>query len=161
MRIGIVSDTHDKADTMAAAVKLLRDCGAEFFVHCGDVGSPRVLDHLAGLAGCFVFGNCDWDRAGLRRYAEDIEVACHNTFGDLTLDGKRIAVIHGDDGKLKQRLLAEQQHDYLFQGHTHVREDTRVGKIRLINPGALHRANPKTAALLDTSSDKLEFLIVG
>ena len=161
MLIGIVSDTHDKADTMAAAVKMLRDRGAEFFIHCGDVGAPRVLDHLAGLPGCFVFGNCDWDRAELRRYAEHIGVACHHTFGDLPLDGKRIAVVHGDDHALKRRLLTEQRHDYLFQGHTHVREDTRVGKMRLINPGALHRANPKTAALLDTSTDKLEFLIVG
>lgn len=160
MLIGIVSDTHDKADTMATAIALLRERGAEFFVHCGDVGSPRVLDHLAGLPACFVFGNCDWDRAGLKRYAADIDLACHETFGDLTLGGKRIAVIHGDDHALKRRLLAAQQHDYLLQGHTHVREDTRVGRTRLINPGALHRANPKTAALLDTAGDKLEFIIV-
>ena len=160
MLIGIVSDTHDKADTMAAAVALLRGRGAEFFIHCGDVGSARVLDHLAGLPGCFVWGNCDWDRASLQRYASDIDVACHGPFGDLTLDGKRIAVVHGDDHVLKRRLLTGQRHDYLLQGHTHVREDTRVGRTRVINPGALHRANPKTAALLDTESDKLEFVIV-
>jgi hypothetical protein len=160
MLIGIVSDTHDKADAMAAAVRMLRERGAEFFVHCGDVGSTRVLDHLAGLPACFVFGNCDWDRASLKRYAKDIDLACHDSFGDLTLAGKRIAVIHGDDHVLKRRLLTEQQHDYLLQGHSHVREDTRVGRIRLINPGALHRANPKTAALLDTATDELEFIEV-
>jgi hypothetical protein len=158
--IGIVSDTHDRAETMALAVRMLRERGAEFFIHCGDVGSPRVLDHLAGLAACFVFGNCDWDRAGLKRYAAHIDLACHDAFGDLTLDGKRIAVIHGDDSALKRRLLAEQQHDYLLQGHSHLREDTRIGRMRLINPGALHRANPKTAALLDTGSDELAFLVV-
>ena len=160
MLIGIVSDTHDKADTMAIAMRILRDRGAEFFIHCGDVGSTRVLDHLAGLPACFVFGNCDWDRAALKRYAQDIDLACHDSFGDLTLAGKRIAVTHGDDHVLKRRLLSEQQHDYLLQGHTHVREDTRFGKIRLINPGALHRANPKTAALLDTAGDSVEFFTV-
>ena len=160
MLIGIVSDTHDKADAMAIAMRMLRDRGTEFFIHCGDVGSTRVLDHLAGLPACFVFGNCDWDRASLKRYAQDIDLACHDAFGNLTLDGKRIAVIHGDDHVLKRRLLSEQQHDYLLQGHTHVREDTRVGKIRLINPGALHRANPKTAARLDTAADTIEFIIV-
>jgi len=46
----------------------------------------------------------------------------------------------------------------LLQGHTHVRQDLRVSKMRIINPGALHRANPKTVALLDTSADSLEFL---
>ena len=59
---------------------------------------------------------------------------------------------------LKRRVLAEQKHDYLLQGHTHVRQDVRVGRTRVINPGALHRANPKTVALLNTSNDFVEFL---
>jgi putative phosphoesterase len=158
--VGILSDTHDRVDAMAAAVKLLRQRGAEFFVHCGDVGSERVLDHLAGLPGAFVFGNTDWDRAALARYAQSIGVACHGSFADLELGGKRVAVTHGDDFKLKQRLLAEQQHDYLLQGHTHIRTDERVGRTRLINPGALQRAKEKTVALLDTTTDRVEFLVV-
>jgi putative phosphoesterase len=145
---------------MAAAVTLLREAGAEFYVHCGDVGSERVLDHLAGLPSAFVFGNTDWDRASLARYAEKIGVACHGAFADLELGGKKFAVVHGDDFKLKQRLLAEQQHDYLLQGHTHVRADQRVGRTRLINPGALHRAREKTVALLDTETDRLRLLTV-
>ena len=55
-------------------------------------------------------------------------------------------------------LLSEQRHDYLLQGHTHVKQDLRVGKMRIINSGALHRANPRTVALLDTATDSLEFL---
>lgn len=158
MLIGILSDTHDRVDAMAAAMKLLRDAGAEFFIHCGDVGSERVIDHLAGVPSAFVFGNTDWDRAALARYAQSIGVACHGPFADLELGGKRVAVIHGDDFKLKQRLLAEQGHDYLFQGHTHVRADERFGRTRLINPGALHRAREKTVALLDAATDGLKFL---
>ena len=160
MLLGILSDTHDRVDAMAAAMKLLREAGAEFYVHCGDVGSERVLDHLAGVPAAFVFGNTDWDRAALARYAESIGVACHGSFADLDLGGKRIAVTHGDDFRLKQRLIAEQKHDYLLQGHTHVRADTRLGATRLINPGALHRAREKTVALLDTTTDTLKFLAV-
>ena len=62
---------------------------------------------------------------------------------------------------LKRRLLSEQRHDYLLQGHTHVKQDIRVGRMRIINPGALHRANPKTVALLDTAADAVEFLEIG
>lgn len=160
MLIGILSDTHDRADAMAAAMKLLRERGATFYVHCGDVGSERVLDHLAGVPSAFVFGNTDWDRAALARYARSIGVACHDAFADLDLGGKRIAVTHGDDYGLKQRILSEQRHDYLLQGHTHARADQRVGKTRLINPGALHRAKEKTVALLDTETDRLEFIVV-
>ena len=158
MIIGILSDSHDRADTLAAAIAMLEEAGAEFYIHCGDIGSERCIDLLAGLPSAFVFGNCDFDRASLSRYAQRIEVPCYGNFADLTLDGKRVAVIHGDDFKLKQRLLTAQEHDYLFQGHTHVRADERIGRTRLINPGALYRAAVKTAATLDTAADKLELL---
>jgi putative phosphoesterase len=160
MLIGILSDTHDRADAMAAGVAVLRRAGAQFFVHCGDVGSERVLDHLAGLPSAFVFGNTDWDRAALARYAETIGVACHGTFADLELGGKKVAVTHGDDARIKQRILTEKRHDYLLQGHTHVRADERVGTVRVINPGALHRAKEKTVATLDTETGEVKFLVV-
>ena len=160
MIIGILSDTHDRVDAMAAAMALLRARGAEFFIHCGDVGSERVLDLLAGVPSAFVFGNSDWDRAALARYAEKIGVASHHPFADLELGGKKIAVTHGDDFKLKRRLLSEQRHDYLLQGHTHVRAEEKIGKTRVINPGALHRAAQKTVATLDTVADALEFINV-
>ena len=158
--VGILSDTHDRVDAMAAGMATLRSRGAEFFVHCGDVGSERVLDHLAGVPAAFVFGNTDWDRAALARYAAHIGVACHPSLADLELGGKKIAVTHGDDFKLKQRVLAEQRHDYLLHGHTHVRADETVGRTRVINPGALHRAKEKSVATLDTDSGKVVFLVV-
>jgi putative phosphoesterase len=161
MIVGILSDTHDRVDAMAAAMDLLRKGGAEFYVHCGDVGSERVLDHLAGVPSAFVFGNTDWDRAALQRYAQGLGVACHASLAELDLGGKRFAVTHGDDFRLKQRILSEQRHDYLLQGHTHVRMDQRVGRTRVINPGALHRARERTVALLDTETDRLTFLVVG
>ena len=160
MIIGILSDTHDRCDSMAAGLKTLADAGAQFYIHCGDIGSQRCIDLLAGLKCAFVFGNCDFDRVRLARYAASIEVPCHGSYADLSLDSRRIAVIHGDDSARRQRLLSAQEHDYLFQGHTHLRADERIGRTRLINPGALHRAAVKTVAALDTETDKLQFLTV-
>jgi hypothetical protein len=96
----------------------------------------------------------------LQRYAEQVGVSCYGNFADLELGGKRIAVIHGDDFRLRQRILTEQRHDYLLQGHTHVRRDERVGIVRCINPGALHRAREKTVAILDTAADELTFFTI-
>lgn len=160
MRIGILSDTHDRLPAMKAAVELLVRERAEFFIHCGDVGSERILDQLAGLPSAFVWGNNDFDRMELQRYAAKLGIACYGAFGDIELGGKRFAIMHGDDFRLRQRILSDQLHDYLFQGHTHVRMDQRVGKTRCINPGALHRASEKTVATLDTASDRLDFHIV-
>ena len=122
MIVGILSDTHDQYDRMGRAVRTLKERGAEFFIHCGDVCQPRLLDHLAGLPSAFVWGNCDWDRMA--------------------------------------HVLNAQEHDYLLHGHTHVRRDERVGKVRIINPGALHRAREKTVAVLDTDTDRLTFVRV-
>ena len=160
MLLGILSDTHGRADAAAEAVRVLRAAGASYLIHCGDVGSESVLDHLAGTDAAFVFGNTDFDRRPLERYALSIGVACHANHADLTLDGKRIAVIHGDEPRLKQRLLAGQEYDYLFQGHTHVAADERVGRTRVINPGALHRARVKTVATVDLAKDAVRFLTV-
>ena len=160
MIVGILSDTHDRAEAMNAAVQLLRGRGAEFFIHCGDVGSPHMLDALAGLRAAFVFGNNDWDRADLQRYARDLQITCLGAFGELELGGKTFAILHGDDLRARQRILTEQRHDYLLQGHTHMSHDQRIGRTRLINPGALHRAREKTVALLDTTKDLLTFLTV-
>jgi len=160
MILGILSDTHDRIEAMAAAMEALRAAGAAYFIHCGDVGSERVLDHLAGLPAAFVWGNTDWDRMALARYAQSLEIQCFGAFGELELHQKRIALLHGDDARLKQKILAEQKHDYLLQGHTHIREDTRIGRTRIINPGALHRAAQKTVATLDLESDRLAWLEV-
>jgi hypothetical protein len=160
MRIGILSDTHDRLPAMQAGLNLLRQSGAEFFIHCGDVGSERILDQLAGLPSAFVWGNNDWDRPALERYAHNLGIACYGDFGELEFNGKRFAVIHGDDLRLRQRILTEQRHDYLLQGHTHLRHDEKIGAVRCINPGALYRARDKSVATLDTETDRLTFLIV-
>ena len=158
MIVGILSDSHDRYETMATAVKMLVANGAEFLVHCGDVGSEAMLDLLTGTPAAFVWGNTDFDRLGLQRYAENLGIKCLGNMGELELDGKKFVVLHGDDERTKQRILSEQRHDYLLQGHTHVKLDHRVGKIRCVNPGALHRAREKTVALLNTQSDHLMFL---
>ena len=158
MLVGILSDTHDRVDAARAAVRILRHRGAEYFIHCGDVGGEQVLDELAGLQCAFVWGNNDWDRTSLERYAAEIGLQCCGVFADLEIGGKRFAVIHGDDMALKKKLIDEQQHDYLLQGHTHVMQERKVGSMRLINPGALYRAHPKSVALLETTTDVLEFV---
>ena len=160
MIIGILSDTHDRADAMKAGLDALKTAGAEFYIHCGDIGGEGCIDLLAGLPAAFIFGNNDYDRAALARYAAALNVACYGNLADLELAGKRIAVHHGDDFRLKQRLIDAQQHDYLLQGHTHLRDDRRVGRTHLINPGALHRAREKTVATLDTESDEVKFVTV-
>ena len=56
------------------------------------------------------------------------------------------------------RPLMESQPQYLFSGHSHIRGDWLEGPTRRINPGALHRAEEFTVALLDLNTTDLQFL---
>jgi hypothetical protein len=82
-------------------------------------------------------------------------IDCRGDFAELQLDGKHIAVTHGHDHQIMWRILADTSYDYLLHGHTHVASDNRVGPLRIINPGALHRASRKSVALLDLQKDVL------
>jgi putative phosphoesterase len=159
MIVGLLSDTHGRIDAARAGVDALLAGGADVLIHCGDVGGTDILDTLAGnVPAYFVFGNNDWDRDELERHAGDIGVTCLAAGGDVDLAGRAAAVMHGDDAAAARRVLGGGRHAYLFHGHTHVRADRMMGPIRVINPGALHRANPKTVALLDTVSGRLTFV---
>jgi predicted phosphodiesterase len=88
-----------------------------------------------------------------------IGVTCLGASGVLTLAGKTIAITHGDDARIMSR-FQRAGHDYLLTGHTHLRHDRRMEGTRWINPGALYRAAVKSVALLDLSTDTLDFVTI-
>jgi hypothetical protein len=159
MKIGILSDSHGRHLAVRHALAALESLGAEAFVHCGDVGGMAVFDELAGRAVHFVWGNTDVPDAVLEGYVEDLGLTLPNVPLSLTLGGKRIAVCHGHE-RCFERVILAAEHDYLFCGHTHERCDRRENGMRIINPGALHRARIKTVATLDLSTDELTFYAV-
>jgi uncharacterized protein len=159
MRIGILSDTHDKLGRTITAVEQLIAAGAEVLIHCGDLCEPEIVYALERRPRYFVYGNNEWDLAGLRRAARDTGSTCLEWGGVVELAEKRIAVTHGHLDKELRALLATRP-DYLLTGHSHIRHDYREGSTRRINPGALHRATEFSVALLDLTSDELRFLAV-
>ena len=151
MRIAILSDTHSRHATVETALKMIEERGVELILHCGDIEDADTVWLFPGNTH-FVFGNCDSERTSLRQAIHGIGGTLYEPFGKLELAGKRIAFIHGDDKKLFEKLENSGQYDYLFYGHSHVASEHRTGPTRIINPGALHRARPKTFAVLDLES---------
>jgi putative phosphoesterase len=160
MIVGVLSDTNDRFDVMATAVRVLADAGAELIVHCGDIGNRKVLDPLAGLNAAFVWGDRDSDRMGLLRHADNLGIRCFGVLGELDdASGKTLAVFHGNDAKFMKKLVREKLYDYLFVGHSKAAIDEREGRTRVISPGSLDGPE-KTVALLDTETDTLKIIAV-
>lgn len=164
--LGLLSDTHGRAERCREAIIRLKGAGAQAFIHCGDIGEEAAFDAMAGEKGWFVWGNTDIHRAPLSRYAADLGLTCLDNGGELTFAGRRLYVTHGDDFQKVQAICSRAEQgdnpaevpDFLLTGHTHVPHDRHYGAMRWINPGALHRARPRTAALLDVESGDLTTL---
>jgi uncharacterized protein len=160
MLLGILSDSHGRADATRAAVNALVQRRATTLIHLGDICDENVLDELIGHEARIVFGNCDWEIHGLTRYAEVVGVKVDHPMGTIEIAGKTIAFTHGHLANLMEQALAAGV-DYLLHGHTHEVRDERIGRTRVINPGALHRAKRYTVALLDPVGDRLEIVDIG
>jgi putative phosphoesterase len=160
MRIGIVSDTHSRYATVETVVKLLRQRGVYCVLHCGDIEDADTVWLFEDLTTHFVFGNCDTERASLRQAIDAIGATLQEPFGHIELEGRKLAWVHGDDKRLLQDIENSGQFEYLFYGHTHHAEQHRTGSTLVVNPGALHRARPKTFVVLDLETGDCETVIV-
>jgi putative phosphoesterase len=156
-KIGLLSDSHGRAGVTRRAVRLLIDAGADHLVHLGDVETVEVIDALLDeVPTHLVFGNTDWDHRSLARYADSLGIAVQHPMGRLELEGRVLVFTHGDRVGLMEDAI-RQPADYLCHGHTHSRRDERIGRTRVINPGALHRAAEYSVAILDLPSDDVTF----
>ncbi|HTU25156.1 MAG TPA: YfcE family phosphodiesterase [Pirellulales bacterium] len=149
LRIGVVSDTHGQVDFTRAAVAMLESCGVKQVIHCGDIDSVEVVSQFAAWPTHFVFGNCDDNREELRQAMVAGNHICHGRQGELRLEGRRIAFLHGDDTRLLGDLVSGGEYDLVCHGHTHVARHVVHGQTHVLNPGALYRAAFHSLALLD------------
>jgi len=149
MRIGVVSDTHGQVFFTQAAVRMLESCQVELVIHCGDIGSVDVVRLFDAWPTHFVFGNVDDDLRSLRAAMKAGGHTCHERKGELELAGRKIAFLHGDDGRMLSGLIEGGNFDLVCHGHTHVAAHALQGRTHVLNPGALHRARYHSFALVD------------
>jgi len=119
--IGVISDTHGLL--RPEAIEALR--GSDHIIHAGDVGSPEILEKLAGIAPVnAVRGNVD--KIAWSRKLPETAV--------LELGGISIYVLHD----LAQLDLKPKAAGFaaVVSGHSHVpKQDSRDG-VLYFNPGS-------------------------
>ena len=157
MLIGIISDTHDQVLRTKHAVSVLAAHGAQALIHCGDLTIAEVVYECSIQPAYFVFGNCDFDRPGLRLAIDRIGGTCLEQGGLISLGTRRIAITHGhSDPELRR--LADLEPDYLLFGHSHRTTDVQKGPTRWINPRSTTCRPRGQIALLDLASNHLSVL---
>ena len=152
MRIGVLSDTHGHVPNTLDAVRILESLEVKQLIHCGDIGSPQIVHLLSDWPTHYVLGNVDHDQQALQQAMDDVGHRFHGRFGELSIAGKKVAFLHGDDVRRLRETSASQEWDLVCCGHTHVANQEIKGRTLVLNPGAVFRAIQHSLAIVDLPS---------
>jgi len=161
MKIGLCSDIHDHIEHLKKIFTIFESEGIEIVICCGDLCSPipvREMGNFAGTIHC-VFGNSDGDRFTMTKVVESSSpnVVLHGEYGELDLDGTRIAFTHYPF--YAKALARTGDYQAVFSGHTHVRHIEHIGTCIWVNPGeVMGWKGEATCAIYDTVSQETEFV---
>ena len=160
----IVSDSHDRADKLASAVREGKEKGAAAVIHCGDLIGTQTLRAAmgVGLPLHLIHGNNLGDPVSLSRLASDSggQVQYHGPDARLELGGRRIFVVHYPEYGYAMGCTGNW--DLVCCGHSHAAgveqvPNVRGGKTWLVNPGTVAGlAAPATWALGDLAAMRFE-----
>jgi putative phosphoesterase len=164
VKICIVSDSHDRADALAQAVREAKSAGAEAVIHCGDlIGAQTVKPALAyGLPLHLIHGNNVGDTQALhfQMGKSGGQLRYHGTDARLELAGRRVFVVHYDDYGYAMACTGEWE--LVCCGHSHKAEARKVANVKgsetwLVNPGTVAGlAAPATWVLGDLAAMHFE-----
>lgn len=159
MKIGLVSDTHDRVPAIAMLVARFVEAGASFVLHSGDYCAPFSLAPFreAGLPLLGVFGRNDGDRDGLRAAAATLPAGgeIFESPHSLELGGRSLLLVH-DLGDALARSV--EGHEVVVHGCSHRAEVRQRGGTLMINPGEAcgWLTGTCTAAVLDLDTLTVE-----
>jgi len=164
MRIGLISDTHNEAHPLGAALARFREAQVQTVLHAGDVTAAHTLKLLEGFDVWIARGNMDYDPKLAFAVAELFGAERLARVHELRFNGACIAMTHGDSWQRLETLIRAPADDgerrYVIHGHTHAPHDQMTGMTRVINPGAIGRARWRcaTCAILDLTTDELQWI---
>lgn len=169
MKVGVLSDTHDRLQETDLALEICHRHQAELIIHCGDWSSVKAVvpiglwiqKHSLSLYG--VLGNMDTKTDEMIRASAmypDLHLSRDPVYR-FTLDQHPAAIVHGDNPALVESIGAT---SFLFTGHTHIPKVVKTGLLTTINPGSVCGPRPpgipgsRSLAVLDTTTLHVEIL---
>lgn len=160
MRLGLISDTHDRLPAIAALVAEFQAREVAMVLHAGDYCSPFALAPLHALTVPVigVFGRNDGDHPGLAAAAsQGLATELFESPHSLEVIGRRVLLVH-DVGEVSERSLAA--HNLVVHGSMHRSEMKARGDTLLVCPGeACGWINGSPgAAIIDLDTNEVEFL---
>jgi putative phosphoesterase len=160
MRIGLISDTHDRVPAITRLLQEFQQRGVDMVLHAGDYCAPFALQAFVDFAVPMVgvFGRTDGDREGLRGVAAQ-GLACElfESPHSMQLGEHKILLVHDLADVAERSILS---HCLVLHGNEHKQEMKSRGETLIVNPGEgcgwVHGA--PTAAIIDLDTKHVEFV---
>ncbi len=144
MKICIVSDSHDRAEPLAAAVTEAVAAGAQAVIHCGDlIGANTLRSSIKlGVPLHVVHGNNIGDQMAMHKLMAKSAglLTYHGQDAELELGGRRIFATHYPH--YGRAMACTGDYDLVCCGHSHIAEisqqpNIKGGQTFLVNPGSV------------------------
>lgn len=132
MKIGVISDTHDRLPTFRRAVALFKRLDVDAIFHAGDYVAPfaakLIASNVLSIPLYCIYGNNDGEKPGLKQVLPDI------VDGPLTvkIGDRTIVMAHFLD------LMTPDEYahaDVVITGHTHEETNAVRDDKLFLNPG--------------------------
>ena len=142
MKIGVISDTHDRLPTFVRAVEMFKRVGVGAIFHAGDYVAPFAAKLIGpgvlNIPLYCVYGNNDGERKGLKAVLPNLEDELAVEIG-----GRTVVMSHFIDWlKPGQLWVNGKPADVVITGHTH----EIANETRLLKSQADHFANAEVVA---------------
>lgn len=136
MKVGIISDTHDRHRAVAKAAEIFSEHKVGYILHAGDMVSAitaKALAQVDGVRFIGVLGNCDRESSMLTGYVNDFGGEIHRHVYRGEIGGRRIFMTHKPSALNK--VAKGDNFDLVVYGHTHKQLVRKIGQTLVINPG--------------------------
>lgn len=153
MKIGIISDTHNKLAGIDAAFTSFSRHDIGLILHCGDWTRPETAAYFASAASDYtipvkgVLGNNDTETRAFVAMTKNSEFELYEGVLRLEVGGRSIAVYHGHHTPTLRTLLTEEA-DLVCLGHSHKPRYDRLDNKIILNPGSTAFAIPRSKTWL-------------
>lgn len=155
MRLALISDSHDNWSALQTAVAEASRASCEALFFAGDLVNPEGVEVLAEFSGPvhMIIGNNEFEIDEIWAAAEESEnVIYHGEACDIARSGLRIFMHHYP--QIARQKAQTGTYDLCIYGHRHTFRDDKIGKTRLLSPGAIsHRGSQPEWGILDTDTD--------
>ncbi|MEO6444967.1 MAG: metallophosphoesterase [Gemmatimonadaceae bacterium] len=135
MKVGLLSDTHDRLPAIEALLRYMQDRGVGMVLHAGDFCAPFALKPFIALniPMVGVFGRNDGDHEGIKAFAQQgMGLELYESPHSFELGGQRVLLIHD---LIDTSARSIEAHSVVVHGSSHREEMQIRGDTLLVNPG--------------------------